>query len=518
LPHAAASRSLAARPLRERADASKAALSGLLFALAQPGVGQWYLTPICLSPLIATFPGASARQRASLAWLAGTIGTLLATAVPGVVGTTSYFGISALSGLAIALGVGQLLGAALFALFGWLAGDPARQAPAAFALRCGCAWASCEFLRCHFFDGLPWVLLAYGVARVPALAQVASLAGVLGASLWLCCASALVAQALERERRRAAFVALGVLAAGVSLHAAWSLSRTPDLEAQPRLRVGVLQSDLGVRARRDPASLAASLAGMVEATRALAPLDLAVWPENAVSAVLPWNEAWIERALRALPASVPALVLGALRADPEHPESLYNAALLLGPDRRPLAHHDKVHLLPFAEYAPWPWPRDFGSGLATDRGREPTVLRGAGAPLGPLICYEVLFGSAARALVEGGAEVLVNLSNEGYWGTTGAVDQHLAAAVYRAIEVHRPLVRSTTTGVTAVIDAVGRVRAELALEQPAALTAEVEPSREQTAYTRYGDWAAYLAVAWTATSLLRDRRSIRSGSRRAAAP
>ena len=180
------------------------------------------------------------------------------------------------------------------------------------------------------------------------------------------------------------------------------------------------------------------------------------------------------------------LLVGSPRVEGATRPRLYNSAVLFGPERRIRGSHDKQRLLPFAEY--WPWPLDGLDlpGVVTTAGGRPQVLVAGDVRLGAMICYEVVFSELAHALARDGAEILVNLSNDAWFGTTGAIEQHFAAAVFRAIETRRPLLRSTNTGITAAIDAAGRVVARLPPEHAGALEVEVLPSRASTWAVRLG--------------------------------
>lgn len=242
-------------------------------------------------------------------------------------------------------------------------------------------------------------------------------------------------------------------------------------------------------------------------------IDLVLWPENAVSALLPLNERLLRETLTALPPSVRNLIIGAPRADPEVPGRMLTSAFLIGQDRRLLSYHDKVHRLPFAEYTPWPLSVLALGGRVTGAGAKPTVLMAGEIGIGPLICYEVLFPELTRDLVRDGAQILVNLSNDAWFGTTGAVAQQLAGAVFRAIETRRPMLRSTHTGITVAIDARGRIVGRLPMNTLAALEVEVMPNSELTPYVKMGDVVAWSALVLTAAISIaeatpRPRRSV----------
>ncbi len=478
-------------------------------------------------PLFRGLAGASLRRRLGLAYVSGSVAAGVATAVSGAMGAVAYFGLPLWAGILAALAAGQLFGAGSFMLFALLAGDPSSQHPALASLRIGAAWAAAELVRSLLFTGLPWLLFAYALIPVPELAQSAALGGAFFVSLWLAAFNAALALALRPQTRRAALATAALIVAGVaglgvacasgsapsSSHtlAPGSIRRvdarrSPDADA---IRVRIVQAAVPNAWRGGSPGAVRALDQLVQLSEAEHELDLVLWPENAVSALLPLNEGLLRRALGSLGSPVPHLIVGAPRADPEVPGRMLTSAFLLGPERRILGYHDKVHLLPFAEYTPWPFDALDAARRETGAGKRPTVLVAGATRVGPLICYEVLFSGLARELVRDGAQVLVNLSNDAWFGTTGAVEQHLAGAVFRAIETRRPMLRSTNTGITAAIDARGRVVDRLEMNRPGALSVEVRPGAGLTPYVRMGDTIAWSALALTAAGSLAEALAAR---------
>jgi len=201
---------------------------------------------------------------------------------------------------------------------------------------------------------------------------------------------------------------------------------------------------------------------------------------------------------------------------PEQATRMYNSAELVSPSGDWVVRYDKVHLVPFGEYVPFKYLFAFAGGLTKEVGdfsagtsRQP--LATDGTKLGIFICYESIFPDEVRRFAEHGAQVLVNISNDGWYGDSGAYAQHLKQARMRAVENDRWLLRDTNTGVTASIDPYGRVVASVARKIRTSLQAPYTLSNATTFYSRHGDWFAYACAIISAGALImrlagRERR------------
>jgi apolipoprotein N-acyltransferase len=175
---------------------------------------------------------------------------------------------------------------------------------------------------------------------------------------------------------------------------------------------------------------------------------------------------------------------------------VFNSAALISPQGEWTARYDKVHLVPFGEYLPFPSLFSFAGGLTKEvgefqHGESRAPLNAGDEKLGVFICYESVFPDEVRQFANNGAQVFVNISNDGWYGDSGAYAQHLNQTRMRAIENDRWLLSTTDTGVTASIDPMGRIVAQLPRKERAALTAPYALTSVTTFYTRYGDWFAY---------------------------
>jgi apolipoprotein N-acyltransferase len=192
---------------------------------------------------------------------------------------------------------------------------------------------------------------------------------------------------------------------------------------------------------------------------------------------------------------------------------------LIAPSGAFLARYDKVHLVPFGEYVPFQALLFFAKNLTkevgtfsagTDRNVFSITQSGVNGKIGTFICYESVFPDEIRQFALNGAQVFVNVSNDAWFGSTGAAGQHLNMARMRAIENHRWLLRSTNTGITASINPYGQVIAQAAPNVQTALRAPYAFVSETTFYTRHGDWFAF-ACAIISLLALCVRFSLRAG-------
>ena len=231
--------------------------------------------------------------------------------------------------------------------------------------------------------------------------------------------------------------------------------------------------------------------------------DLIVWPESpspfytndplfrdAVSALAKQSGSWVVAGSIGI---TPAMHSGGESSE------IFNSAALVSPQGEWVGRYDKVHLVPFGEYLPFPQLFAFAGGLTKEvgefqRGASRTPLDAGGERLGIFICYESIFPDEVRQGPLQGAQVLLNISNDGWYGDCGAWKQHLQQTQMRAIENDRWLLAGTNTGMTASIDPYGRIVAFTERKVRTALAAPYALGAGTTFYTRHGDWFAYLCA------------------------
>jgi apolipoprotein N-acyltransferase len=346
-------------------------------------------------------------------------------------------------------------------------------------------WALSEWLRGWVFSGFPWLGIGNSQIDSP-LAGYAPVLGVFGIG-WLVALSAALLLAVLQNRYRAASLAMlaGVWTGGLLLgQVGWT---SP---AGEPVKVALVQGNIAQQDKWQPDKLLDSLTHYADQSFTLTDIDLFVWPETAIAAFYDQvNENYIPYIEEKLQDSGASLLTGIPVLDRTSWE-YYNAVISLGGKR---AFYYKRHLVPYGEYLPL--RRVFGSTLdalavpnadfSSGADNQP-LLQAAGYPVATSICFEVVFGEELiQALPE--AALLVNVSNDAWFGRSLAPFQHLEMARMRARETGRAMLRATNTGISALIDHKGRVTAQSPQFEAAVVTGEVVPRQGATPYVRWGN-------------------------------
>jgi apolipoprotein N-acyltransferase len=333
--------------------------------------------------------------------------------------------------------------------------------------------------------------------------QSADLAGPYGIGLLVAAvnagAAAWLVPALRGRRPAISGAVIAAALAGALIYGQWRLGQA--FGDGPGVGVAVVQGGAPAPERADrPARLSRYVA--LTRSGAAPQTSLIVWPEYATEAYLEEASAARAAILRVADEARADLVLGGPHYESSRSGTRYHNSVYLVRDGRLAARYDKHRLVPFAEddrvarflgRAP--------SGYAPGVG--PFVLPASGLRLGTVLCVEAMFPGLVRQAVRQGAEVLVNLSNDAWFGGAAPARQQLQIATLRAVENRRYLVRAAATGFSAVIDPHGRTLAESGLDRFEVLNATVRPSHAQTPYQRWGDGPAWLVIAGVAVATLR---------------
>ncbi len=511
---------LGALPLPGWLAYAGAVLSGVLYFLAFGGMDVWPLAFVALVPLAVSLRRQPTRRAATLGWVAGTtmnftgffwLQRKLETfgGFPAIVCVFFVFVVCAYQG-------GRM------GLLGWIhARATARGWPAAPVF--AAAFVASELVYPLLF---PWYFAAT-VHQVPVLTQLAEIGGPILVGLVLVAANIALAELLiaRAERRGPDRATLATGAAVVALTCVYGVWRVRAVDATasaaPRATVGVVQANMGLLEKRVDfdEGLRRHLRMSAELERDQK-IDFVVWSET--SAMRAVRDDSYRQELRAGVASrigAPA-VFGAVifrRVTDARGYVLYNAAVSSDADGTIRSRYDKEYLLTFGEYIPFgetfpvlyswsPNSGHFSPGTALD----PLVVDVAGEAhrISTLICYEdILPRFTNDAVRRGDPELLVNITNDAWFGDTLEPWQHLALAQFRAIEHRRFFVRGTNSGVSAVIDPVGRVVARSAPFREQGLSATIRWLHGATLYEKLGDWPWLLVSLAAVAAAFRARRS-----------
>jgi len=361
-------------------------------------------------------------------------------------------------------------------------------------------WVAVELARTRI-TGFPWNLL--GIAQVDnvALCRITAWTGVYGISFEIVLVNVALAAAflIPREKRNSMLIA--ALAAAAVLQAGRLVEAPP---AQPHRAALLVQQNIPVSADWTPAYFQQTLSQLVQLTQNSVAgsqptkIDLVVWPESPAPFFT--NDPRFRDALSAIARNTKTWIvtgsIGSNSARPNDDSPVFNSAAVISPSGEWTARYDKVHLVPFGEYLPFPSLFSFAGGLTKEvgafgRGASRRPLDAGGQQLGIFICYESVFPDEVRQFAAQGAQVFVNISNDGWYGDSGAYAQHLNQTRMRAIENERWILSTTDTGVTASIDPWGRIAARVPRKERTTLIAPYALTSVTTFYTRHGDWFAY---------------------------
>jgi apolipoprotein N-acyltransferase len=406
-------------------------------------------------------------------------------------------------------------------LFGWLlsvAVGPDRDHRRAL-VAAPFLWVAVELARTRV-TGFPWELL--GTAQVDniSLSRITTLTGVYGVSFEIMLVNVAVAAAFLVHKKRRNMLLIAALTAAVVLQAGRLVDAPPLAADHSALLV---QQNIPVDENWTRDTFQRTLHELIDLTvdknreasngknSTQGKVDLIVWPESPAPFFTsdPLFRDPMSQMARTTQTWVVTGAIGttpAMQNESQHSE-VFNSAMLISPDGEWTARYDKVHLVPFGEYLPFPRLFAFAGGLTKEvgefeAGRSRAPLAAGNSRLGIFICYESVFPGEVREFAAQGADVLVNLSNDGWYGDSGAYAQHLNQTRMRAIENDRWILSATDTGVTASIDPYGRIVARLPRKERGALIAPYALTSVTTFYTRHGDWFAWLCAIISAGALL----------------
>jgi len=475
-----------------------AAASGLLLAAAFPRPNLFPLAWIALVPLLlvmrrrpfaAGFTAGAAFFAAVLYWL-------------NIVMTT-YGGLPLVLSLLAYLFLLTYL-AVYFGLATWISCRLETVLKLPYLLTLPPLWVALEYLRGWLFTGFPWAIIGYSQQNFSLAIQSSDVTGVYGVSLMLVVVNCAIAGVIVAPRSRLAWLGIAAtLLISISHfgYGFWRESQPLDQRAE-QLRVALIQGNIDQTQKWVPENRQSSIDRYLSLSMQALPSqpDLIIWPEAATPFFLQ-DQSELAKQVKQLPKQLNAsLLVGspAYQQLSSDEYQYYNSAYLFSATGENLGRSDKIHLVPFGEYVPLEKILSFIDKLVVGVGNfspgEVRPLPLNGHDLGVLICYEAIFPQLAREYVRQGSSLLVNLTNDAWFGHSSAPYQLLAMTRFRAIENRIWIARAANTGISALISPAGNVTLAGPIFEPLQLSGVVGLGAEVTFYTRFGDVFAYICL------------------------
>jgi apolipoprotein N-acyltransferase len=485
-----------------------AVLSGLLIFLSFPKYGTGIFAWAALIPLFFAVQAAQPREAFKIGFLTGF------AAHVGILYWIAYVVVQ-YGYLPIYIGIGAMLllssYLSLYTAFFAFGITFLRGKSVPLFLSAPLLWTLLDYARSYLLTGFPWEHLAHSQYLYDNVIQISDVTGTYGITFLIVFINAVLYDLLSHRSRRRYLIAetfaAGFVITAIIAYGHVRIETVEELLKKSRsLGVTLVQGNIDQNLKWNSRYQLQT----IDIYRALSlqsapfPNGLIVWPETAAPFYFQQHDAMQSAVVDIAVSSRSALLFGSPSYE-RHGEyiSYMNSAFLLKPDGALSGRYDKVHLVPYGEYVPlrslFPFISKLVAGVGdfkSGKGYYPLTIDEH--RLGVLICYEGILPDAAREYKRRNAELLVNITNDAWFGRTSAPYQHLSMTVFRAIENRLYLVRAANTGISAIIDPTGKILSRTRLFERTTLQGDVKMIDEKTFYAAYGDVFVYLC----ATALL----------------
>ena len=485
-------------------NSALAVSSGILLFLSFPKYGNGMVAWVAVIPLFAALQRVSVGEGFRLGFLTGIVAYTgiiywIANVVVQYGYLPLYLGIAAMLLLASYLSLYTALFSIVIIFL--------RKRGIPLILSAPLLWTILEFLRSHILTGFPWENLAYSQYLFSRIIQIADITGIYGISFAIIMVNAVFYDLLSIKNNKRRLLIESVVAGIVIFvilgygHFRMDYIDTVSNKAK-RIEVALIQGNIDQNIKWNSLyqSTTIDIYRTLSLASGLARGGLIVWPETAAPFYFQRNDDFQARVVNVAKTAGASLLFGSPSYEEEKGNMYYmNSAYLLSPDGISYGRYDKVHLVPYGEYVPlrslFPFIGKLVAGVGDFRsgvGYKP--LRSDGISLGVLICYEGIFPEAARQYKQDQAELLVNITNDAWFGASSAPYQHLSMTIFRAIENRLSIVRSANTGISAIIAPTGVIISKTPLFERTILKGSAIIIDEKTFYTAYGDVFVYLCA------------------------
>jgi apolipoprotein N-acyltransferase len=497
-----------------------AALSGAALSFSFTGFYLSIYSYVCIGILLIVVFGARPR----VAFFCGMLHMFffIITSVPWIATVLAeHGGVPQIAGWGIVVLIGLFVGLQC-GVFAWCVNRLAQRSILLACVGAPFLWVTLEFLREHFPEiSFPWGLLGYPSSANPGLLQVTTLTGIYGLSFFAAAINAIFAwcdAATDTPVRTRVTVLISTL---VLLIAVILIAPRFVPEAHANHYARAVQLNFP-EAGEYPATWYQQheddLKDIEQLSLEPSPRnpDLLIWPETP--APFSFEDArFVSRASQLAVKFGHPFLAGSIEWRPLAPRGQqmishtlvpYNSAVLVDAKGRNVFTYDKIHLVPFGEYEPFPLIHRVVKSVSSEiggfaKGTKFGVAKlSNGYSLSAFICYEAIYPGEIRHFAADGAQMFVNISNDGWFGHSAAAEQHLRFARVRAVENRRWMLRVTNSGITASVDPYGRIFSPVPRDVRAAVDLPYDFRTDETIYTRYGDWFAWLCIIVSAILLL----------------
>jgi apolipoprotein N-acyltransferase len=509
--------------IREHIDKQKlffAFLSGLILALSFPPHGVPWFAWIALVPLFYSTRDLSFKKSfytgllaglvhyiMLLYWLVATIGTY------GHVPVYLCIPVLLLLSVYLALYIGAFTASVSFLSL----------RPAAGLLVIPALWVCLEYIRSFILSGFPWGLIGYSQYEYLKIIQISDMCGVYGVSFLVVLSNTAVFLVLTkvlgndwygrkiRNNHAAVCVLFSVLmVAGAYIYGEKRMKRIDALIKDARtIKLSVVQGNINQAIKWDRSFQRQSINTYIRlSVSAKNKPDIIVWPETATPFYFLYDQALTDMVKEGIFDTGSDFLIGSPSfVQKDDLIEFYNSAYLMGSKGDVYGKYDKSHLVPFGEYIPFgkylPFLNKMVEGVGDFKsGEKGKVLQWQDLKLGIQICYEVIFPDLSAALVRNDAALLINITNDAWYGRSSAPYQHFSMAVFRAVENRRSLVRSANTGISGLIDPCGRVIDRTEIFNEAVITRAMPVMYKKSIYTQYGDIFAVVCVLFVVLNFI----------------
>lgn len=490
--------------------------SGLLLSGAFPKAGISWLVWFALVPLLVSLNNLSLKNSFRLGFLAGFVHNL--TLIYWLSYTMKTYGrlpwylcISLL--IIFSAYLSLFVGAFSMAL------TRLSKRPLTCLIMIPVLWVSSEYVRSFLFSGFPWELIGYSLYNNLNIIQIADIFGVYGISFLIAVTNGFIFLAflyitktkwqetkITKSLAAGSLILFSLIFCLVWYYGQWRINSIDRISSvSSSVNVTIVQGNIEQSKKWNPAFQLETIKKYIDLSLSAASHrpDLIVWPETAAPFYFLRNPGLTKIVKKGIyNTGVDFLIGSPSYINKNNHGEYYNSAYLISPDGKVYGKYDKVHLVPFGEYVPFKKWFPFLGKIVEEvgdfwPGKKGNTIKWGNYNIGVQICFEIIFPGLSRAMINNGAALLINITNDAWYGKTSAPYQHFSMVVFRAIENRRSLVRSANTGISGFVDPVGRIMASTPLFKEKILTRNIPALHIKTLYTRFGDLFAIACLTAT---------------------